>query len=76
MRTLKFTDEQISMLKQAIGIAENRFSKIHKEIVETTIRVRNMENEVEHAPIVLFYHKQACIFADLNIALENGDFDV
>jgi len=75
-RTLKFTEEQISMLKQAIGIAELKFTNTYKEISQETILVRNMENKSEQEPIAKFYHEQACKFADLNIALDNGDFDV
>lgn len=76
MRTLKLTHEQISLIKQAIGIAELRFIDIHKEIIQTTILVRGIESKSEHEKQANYYHQKACQFADLNIMLENGELDV
>ncbi len=76
MRTLKFTDNEIALIKQAIGIAEVKFIDIHSEIIKKTILVRGIESKNDHEKQANVYHDIACKFADLNVMLENGDFDV
>jgi hypothetical protein len=76
-RTLKLTHEQIELLIQALGIAERKFIDIHKDIQETTVRVRrNHAVSSEQSNRALYYHDLACKMADMNIDLQNGELDV
>lgn len=78
MRTIKLTHEQIQLLCQALGIAENQFSNIHKTIFENTINARceNYGLKQEQTNNANFYHEMACKLADLNIDIQQGVFDV
>jgi hypothetical protein len=74
-RTIKLTEEQFALLQQALGIAEHQFSTLHKQIIETTVNVRNFTRP-EQTKIADYYHVKACEFADLNIDLSNLKLDV
>jgi hypothetical protein len=76
-RTLKLTHEQIDLITQALGMAERKFSDIHKEIQDTTVRVRrNHAVSSEQSNRALYYHDLASKMADMNIDLQNGELDV
>jgi hypothetical protein len=77
-RTIKLTEEQFNLVKHALGIAESQFVDLHKEITHKTILVRALDSQTkkEEERIVEFYHAKACEFADLNVALTNGNLDV
>ncbi len=76
-RTLKLTHEQIELLTQALGIAERKFSDIHRDIQETTVRVRrNHAVSSEQSNRALYYHDLASKMADINIEIQNGELDV
>jgi hypothetical protein len=75
MRTLQLTNEQISLLKQALGIAEIHFLDIHQEISQKTINVRGMEISDDKTS-VKFYFEKACLFADFNTSLGDGTLDI
>lgn len=75
MRTLKLTHEQIALIQQALGIAEHQFTCVRKDIFDL-INVRNNEAfKPEQTQISNYYHVKACEFADLNVALKNGELD-
>jgi hypothetical protein len=76
MKTLKLTDEQIDIIKHALGIAERNFIDIHTKIVKETISVRGLEDKVEQETGAKYYHKKACLFADLNNAIKNGCLEI
>jgi len=71
MRTLKLTHEQIELIRQALGLAEQRLTDIHTEICKTTL-VRGCKKMT----IDYRYHKQSTDSADLNNAIGGGDLDV
>lgn len=75
MRTLKLTHDQISIILNALGIAEKAFTDIHRQTVELA-NVRNNLNDNEQKRIGQYYHVKACEFADLNTDIEQGKFDV
>jgi len=77
MRTIKLTHEQIELLCQALGMAEKQFTDIHKTIVENTVNVRKHSGtKNEQSSKAKFYHEMACKIAELNIDIEQGNFDV
>jgi hypothetical protein len=77
MRTIKLSKEQIQILCQALGIAEQAFTNIHKDIIENTVNVRkHYGGKQEQTNIANYYHVKACEIADLNIGIESGEFDV
>lgn len=77
MRTIKLTHEQIELIQQALGIAENQFTSIHKTIMETTVNVRKNEPaKAEQSKRAMYYHDLASKMADINIDLNNGSLDV
>lgn len=77
MRTLKLTHEQIALICQALGIAERKFADIHKTIVDTTVNVRRNEPvRREQSNKALYYHDLASKMADINIEIQNGEFDI
>lgn len=76
MRTFKFTHEQIELITQALGIAEVAYTDIQKEIINKLVIIRG-NNETKHQEeVALHYHKQACLFADLNVGIQNSEFDI
>lgn len=76
MRTFKLTHEQIALIQQALGIAENQFAEARKHVAELT-NVRNNEAfRMEQNQIGNYYHVKSCEFADLNMDLTNGKLDV
>ena len=77
MRTLKLSHEQIELIAQALGMAENQFSKIHKTIVEETISVRRPSSfKHEQTSKAMYYHDLASKMADINIDLFQGKYDI
>ena len=75
-RTIELSEEQINLIKQALGIAELKFSNIQKEIIEDTVVVRGVDSTSEQVKVSNHYHDKACEFAELNIALERGRLDI
>jgi galactokinase len=76
MRTLKLTHEQIELICQALGIAENKFTDIHSDIMRNTILVRgNEDNELQN-DVADFYFNISTKIADINTDIRNGNFDV
>ena len=75
-RTIELSEEQINLIKQALGIAELKFSNIQKEIIEDTITVRGVDSTSEQVKVSNYYHDKACEFAVLNIALGHNRLDV
>jgi hypothetical protein len=76
MRTIQLTHEQITLIHQALGIAEKQFADIHKKIIETSINVRPYDMAFLHSGPANFYHEMSTKFADLNNSVENGVLDV
>lgn len=75
MRTIRITDEQVTLISQALGIAEVRFTKIHNDILSDTLHVRKRENDREQTNNAMFYHDFSCKFGDLNCELLDGKLD-
>lgn len=75
MRTLKLSHDQISIILNALGIAEKAFTDIHRQTVELS-NVRNNLADKEQKQIGKYYHVKACEFADLNTDIEQGKLDV
>ena len=75
-RTIELSEEQTNLIKQALGIAELKFSKIQKEIIEDTVIVRGVDSTSEQVKITNYYRDKSCAFAELNIALDFGKLDV
>lgn len=75
MRQLQLTHDQISIILNALGIAEKAFTDIHKQTVELA-NVRNNLSDKEQKQIGKYYHVKACEFADINTSIEQGQFDV
>ena len=73
MKKIELTEEQLILVIQALGIAEDKFSTIYKTIKETTLNVRNHIRAIdcEENNNADFYHEKACKFADLNSDLNN-----
>lgn len=76
MRTLKLNDEQITIIQNALGIAEASYSDIYKDICEKLIKVRGNDEHKEQLTIAQYYHKKSTEFADMNIAFQNAKFDI
>lgn len=76
MRTLKLTHEQIDIITEALGVAEGAYVDTHKQIIQTLIRNRGNNNAKEEETIAEYYHKKACIFADLNSDISQSKLDV
>ena len=75
-RTIEVSEEQINLIKQALGIAELKFANIQKEIIEDTVVVRGVDSTSEQVKISNYYHDKSCEFAELNIALGHSELDV
>ena len=75
MRTLTLTHEQISIITNALGIAEQRYAIQYQELVSLiTVRGNNgKSSEGKHASLL---YKKSCEFADLNQDIMNSKFDV
>lgn len=74
MRTLQLTHEQVELLTQALGIAENSCLSVSKEIIEKLVLVRgnnNADNEIAN-----HFQKKASALAELNLLITNSDLDV
>jgi hypothetical protein len=76
MRKIELTHEQITLIHQALGIAEKQFSDIHKKIIETSINVRPYDMAFLRSQPANFYHEMSTKFADLNDSIENGTLDI
>ncbi len=76
MRTLKLSHEQIELLLQCLGIAEQQFIETHQQINNTLIKVRNNTAYKEQQEIAKYYHFKACNIADLNTDIKNSKFDI
>lgn len=74
MRTLKLTHEQIELITQALGMAEAKYCKIHKELMDEIVRVRRAHPDQEKNAKV--FHDMASMMADMNIDIQGGKFDV
>lgn len=75
-RTLKLTHEQIDVITEALGVAEGAYVDMHKQIIQTLVRNRGNNNAKEEEAIAGYYHKKACIFADLNSDISQSELDV
>ncbi len=72
-KTLKLSHEEIAYIQQALGIAEKVFADKYKEVMElSNVRGNNLafENDVK------FIWELSCSFADINLKLMNGEFDI
>ena len=74
MRTIKLTHEQISILQNALGLAEAKYTELHEAITKATL-VRGNDANIEQLKIGQYYHVKSCEFANLNQSLINGDLD-
>ena len=75
-RTLKFTNEEVTLLKHALGIASDEYSKLFKRTVEIS-NVRGNDNfNTQQKEINLPFHQMACTFAELNVDIGSGKYDV
>lgn len=72
-RTLKFTDEEISHLQNAIAIAELHYSDIHKNLCKTK-NVRHNKIDTVENEAVKFYWSKVCLFADINVKIQISKF--
>lgn len=75
MRTLKLTHEQIELLQQALGIAEKKFTDIHKDIIENTVTVRGVASQTALGKENMTYFNLSAEFANLNELISNGNLD-
>ena len=74
-RELRLTHEQIELIVQALGIAETKFTQIHKDVIDTVL-VRGVDSPTKKAKENSMYHEKACQFADINNMITNSSFDV
>lgn len=74
-RELRLTHEQIDLIVQALGIAEAKFTQIHKDIIGTVL-VRGVDSPTKKCKENELYHLKACVFADINVMITNSEFDV
>ncbi len=75
-RTLKFTDEEITLLKHALGIASDEYSKLFKRSVELSNVWGNDNFNTQQKEMNLPFHHLACKIAELNVDIGNGQYDV
>lgn len=76
MRTIKLTHEQIQLLTEALGIAEGVYTDIHKDILHKVVQSRGNEAYKEQKQIADYYYVKGCNFADMNVDMKGGKFDV
>ena len=74
-RELRLTHEQIELIVQALGIAEDKFTQIHKDIIGAFL-VRGVDSPTKKSKENDMYHWKACEFADINTNITNSNFDV
>jgi len=74
-RELRLTHKQIELIQQALGIAETKFTEIHKDIIGAFL-VRGVDSPTKKSKENELYHLKACEFADINVMMGNSEFDV
>ena len=75
-RTLELTFEEISLIQQALGIAETAHTETFKQTLSKLVNVRNNDEADHQRRIAQYYHVKSCEFADLNIAIAGSKKDV
>lgn len=76
MKTITLTVEQLNLITRALGIAEQKFTLIHEDIMKNTINVRGVNDLAKMYTENMMYHELACDCADLNVTLNSGELDM
>lgn len=74
MRTLELTHEEIELILNALGIAENKFYKLRENYLKQVGNARG-GNISEAQKESEFMFEKACKFSDLFFQIENGEKD-
>lgn len=75
MRTLKLTEQQFSLIQQALGITIKKFAHLHTDIVNDTL-TGDFEGKAEQTEHAKYYWQKVCDFIDLQDKIKNGELDV
>jgi len=73
-RVLKFTHQEIEILQNALGIAEQKFEALHAELNKIDNCRGTADNEIMVAIKANLWHKVSQ-FSNLNISITNGQND-
>lgn len=76
MRTIKLTHEELALVLQALGIAEQSYSETRLRIIKDLINVRGVDNGKEQRAQLDFINDKENAFCDLLLSIKNGEKDV
>lgn len=75
MRTLKLSNEEITLILRALGIAEMKFNELRKNYIQQVANVRGVDNPTEVAKEADFLFTKENEFCDLLLSIKNGERD-
>jgi hypothetical protein len=73
IRTIKLTDDELSLILRALGIAEMKFNELRRHYIEQVANVRGVGNHseaIKEADMMLSKENEFCA---LLMAIKNGE---
>lgn len=76
MRTLILTEEDVNIIKRALGISEMTFSKLKTEYAKQVVNVRGVDDLPKVTDEINIMLAREDEFCSLLLSIENGEKDI